>query len=138
MADYIFRNVDPKLWATVKTRALADGLTIRTILTRALQVYAAGKTSPVGWTADPRARTKTRATAKTRTTKTHAKKTRAKKPATPRTTPNIVAATTPARNPRPAPSVPGLCRRCGHPKTAHGAKSCLMGCTCFLARYAES
>ena len=40
---YHLRQVDPDLWTLVKVRAVQEGTTIRAVLVRALERYAAGR-----------------------------------------------------------------------------------------------
>lgn len=42
MTNYLLRSIDPALWARVKARADADGLTLRDAILALLQAYAKG------------------------------------------------------------------------------------------------
>lgn len=42
MAAYILRNIDPALWARVKTRSELDGMPLRAVILKLLEEYAAG------------------------------------------------------------------------------------------------
>lgn len=44
MKTYILRDIPPALWRRVKSRAAMDGLTLRAVLIRLLETYAAGIT----------------------------------------------------------------------------------------------
>lgn len=45
MSSYILRTIDPDLWARVKTRSEADGIPLRAIILKCLELYAQGKIS---------------------------------------------------------------------------------------------
>lgn len=42
MPSYILRKIDPDLWARLKTRSQAEGLPLRTIILKLLELYATG------------------------------------------------------------------------------------------------
>lgn len=43
MPSYILRTIDPDLWARVKTRSEAEGIPLRAIILKLLELYADGK-----------------------------------------------------------------------------------------------
>lgn len=43
MPSYILRAIDPDLWARVKTRSEAEGIPLRAIILKLLELYADGK-----------------------------------------------------------------------------------------------
>lgn len=45
MAAYILRNIDPDLWARVKARSWAEGVPLRAIILKLLELYETGKVS---------------------------------------------------------------------------------------------
>lgn len=42
MASYVVRKIDEKLWRQVKSRAAAEGLTLKILTTKLFQMYADG------------------------------------------------------------------------------------------------
>ncbi len=42
MASYVVRKIDDKLWRSVKSRAAAEGLTLKMLTVKLLQMYAEG------------------------------------------------------------------------------------------------
>lgn len=43
MPSYILRTIDPDLWARVKARSEAEGIPLRAIILKLLELYADGK-----------------------------------------------------------------------------------------------
>ncbi len=43
MPSYILRTIDPDLWARVKAKSTAEGIPLRAIILKMLELYAAGK-----------------------------------------------------------------------------------------------
>lgn len=43
MKNYILRKIDPDLWAKVKARSKAEGITLRAIILKLLALYGAGQ-----------------------------------------------------------------------------------------------
>ena len=43
MKTYLVKDIDPELWKRVRLRAVADNLTVREVLQRLIERYAAGK-----------------------------------------------------------------------------------------------
>lgn len=43
MPSYILRTIDPDLWARVKARSEADGIPMRAIILKLLEMYASGR-----------------------------------------------------------------------------------------------
>lgn len=43
MPSYILRNIDPTLWARVKTRSEAEGIPLRAIILKLLELYGTGE-----------------------------------------------------------------------------------------------
>jgi hypothetical protein len=43
MPSYILRTIDPDLWARVKSRSEAEGIPLRAIILKLLEMYADGK-----------------------------------------------------------------------------------------------
>lgn len=41
MPSYILRTIDPDLWARVKVRSVSDGIPLRAIILKMLEMYAA-------------------------------------------------------------------------------------------------
>lgn len=42
MSSYILRSIDPTLWARVKARAQIDGMPLRAIILKLLELYGLG------------------------------------------------------------------------------------------------
>jgi hypothetical protein len=45
MPSYILRNIDPDLWERVKARSQTEGIPLRAIILKLLEMYGAGKVS---------------------------------------------------------------------------------------------
>lgn len=43
MSSYILRKIDPDLWARVKARSDSDGMPLRAIILKLLEMYGAGE-----------------------------------------------------------------------------------------------
>lgn len=49
MGAYILRNIDPALWARVKARSRAEGIPLRAIILKLLELYGAGEVHITAW-----------------------------------------------------------------------------------------